>query len=108
MRGFNKVVILGRIGHQPELKETTTGQQYLDLSIATNRPVRKDDEWSEIADWHSVRLWARDAERCADRLKKGSPIAVEGTLRTSSWVGEDQQKRSKTWVRADRAYFLPA
>ena len=108
MRGFNKVLILGRVGHTPELKQTTNGQQFLDLRIATNRPVRQGEEWSEVADWHSVRLWARDAERCADRLRKGSPIAVEGTLRTNSWTDDNQQKRSKTFVHADRAYFLPA
>ena len=65
MRGVNKVFIIGRLGRDPEINSTANGHSYATLSVATNRSTRKGEDWIEIADWHNVRVWDRDAELCA-------------------------------------------
>ena len=107
MRGVNRVFILGRLGHNPEIKKTINQNSYVDLSIATHRPSRQDDIWTEQTEWHQVRTWEKHAEICAQTLKKGSPIAVEGHLRTDSWNNSDGERRSKTYIYADKIHFLP-
>ena len=107
MRGINNIFILGRIGRDPDLKKTANDHCYLNLSIATNRPIKRDDKWEEITDWHQVRTWNQSAELCERMLKKGSPVAVEGHLRTDSWVDQDGEKQNRTYVYADRIHFLP-
>ena len=107
MRGINRIFILGRIGHDPELKKTANNHSYTLLRIATNRPIRRDDSWEEITDWHQVRTWDNNAELCVQMIKKGAPIAVEGHLRTDSWIDPQGEKRSKTYVHADKIHFLP-
>ena len=107
MRGVNKIFLLGRLGRDPELRTTATGRQFTDLRLATNRSVRKGEEWTEVADWHQVRVWERTAELCVGRLSKGSPVAVEGQLRSDQWQNENGDKRSRTYVVGDRVHFLP-
>ena len=107
MRGINQIFLLGRIGHDPDLKQTANEHCYLNLSVATNRSVRRDDKWEEITDWHQVRTWNQTAELCTRVLTKGSPIAVEGHLRTDQWVDQNGDKHSRTYVHADRIHFLP-
>ena len=107
MRGINKVLVMGRLGHTPELKTTVGGQIYTDLRIATNRPIKQGEKWSEIADWHQIRLWAKDAEICTKHLAKGRPVAVEGQLRTDTWISDDGQKYSRTFVHGERVHLIP-
>jgi len=107
MRGINRIFILGRIGHDPELKKTANNHSYTLLRIATNRPIRKEDSWEEITDWHQVRTWDHNAELCVQMIKKGAPVAVEGQLRTDSWIDPQGERRSKTYVHADKIHFLP-
>ena len=106
MRGINKVFILGNLGHDPELKQTANGIHYADLSIATNRPVRRQDSWSESVDWHHVRTWEQTAEMCMRMLVKGCMVAVEGHLRTDSWLDSEGEKRYRTYIHANRLHFL--
>lgn len=107
MRGINQIFLLGRIGHDPDLKQTANEHCYLNLSVATNRSIRRDDKWEDITDWHQVRTWNQTAELCTRVLTKGSPIAVEGHLRTDQWVDQNGDKHSRTYVHADRIHFLP-
>ena len=106
MRGINKVFILGNLGHNPELKKTANGISYVDLSIATKRPIRRKDEWEEFVDWHHIRTWEQTAEMCMQMLEKGCTVAVEGHLRTDSWLDTQGGKRYKTYVQANRLHFL--
>ena len=106
MRGINKVFILGNLGHDPELKQTANGTHYADLRIATNRTVRHQDSWSESVDWHHVRTWEQTAELCMRMLTKGCMVAVEGQLRTDSWLDTGGEKRYKTYIHASRLHFL--
>jgi single-strand DNA-binding protein len=107
MRGVNKIFLLGRLGRDPELKTSANGRHFADLRLATNRAIRKDEEWIEVADWHQIRVWERTAELCVGRLTKGSPVAVEGQLRSDQWQTENGDKRSRTYVVGDRIHFLP-
>ena len=107
MRGINQIFLLGRVGHEPEIKKTANEHSYLNLSVATNRSIRRDDKWEEVTDWHQVRTWDQSAELCMRIVEKGDPIAVEGHLRTDSWIDDQGEKRSRTYVYADRIHFLP-
>ena len=103
MRGINTVTILGRLGHDPELRHTPKGHQVLELGVATNRSVKRDDEWMEETDWHRVKLWNKQAEFVATHARKGDVLAVEGALRTESWTDTATQlRRYKTYVYARR------
>lgn len=106
MRGINKVIICGRLGHDPELRTTPKGAGVCNISLATNRPVREGDGWSDVADWHRIELWDKDAERCHKLAKKGDVIAIEGELRTESWTDREGNKRSKTYVLCRRFEFV--
>ncbi|MDP6933534.1 MAG: single-stranded DNA-binding protein [Myxococcota bacterium] len=107
MRGINKVLILGHVGHDPEPRLTPTGRTVCDLRVATNRPTKTEDGWQERTDWHRVRVWEKLAELSVRRLHKGSPVAIEGHLRTDTWTGADQARHARTYVQADRLHFLP-
>lgn len=107
MRGINRVFILGRLGQDITLQQTKTGHSFVDLKIATSRSLKKDDEWTSETDWHTVRFWSKQAETCAKYLAKGSPIAVEGILRTEQWTNSNGDKRSKTYVVGSELHLLP-
>lgn len=100
MEGMNKVILLGALGADPELKSTQSGQSVLKLRLATSEKYKdKDDKWQERAEWHSCTVWGKRAEGLAKILVKGSQILVEGSLRTSSYE-KDGEKRYKTEVNA--------
>ncbi len=103
MRGINTVTILGHLGHDPELRHTAKGHQVLELGIATNRSIKRDNEWSEETDWHRVKLWNQQAEFVATHARKGDVVVVQGSLRTESWTDSATQlTRYKTYVYARR------
>jgi single-strand DNA-binding protein len=106
MRGINKVIICGRLGHDPELRTTPKGASLCEIRLATNRPVREGDGWTEVADWHRVTLWSKAAESCQKLAKKGDVIAIEGELRTESWTDREGNKRSKVAVHSWRFDFV--
>ena len=100
-RGVNKVILVGRIGKDPEVRYTATGSAVVQFSVATNEPFRTDDgKWEERAEWHRVVAFDRLAETCSQLLSKGRLVYVEGKLRTRQW--EDQQgiKRYSTEINA--------
>jgi single-strand DNA-binding protein len=68
--------------------------------------VRGEEGWSEVADWHSIRLWEQQAELCLRYVHKGSVIAVEGTLRHDSWTDASNNRRQVTYVVAERLHFV--
>jgi single-strand DNA-binding protein len=107
MRGINSVLILGTSGHDPELRRTPKGNLVCDLRVATNRPVKAEEGWTEAADWHRVRLWDSLAETCGRFIKKGQPVAIEGQLRTESWLDAQKVRQSRTFILADRLHLIP-
>ena len=107
MRSVNKVILIGNLTRDPELKETQGGQSVTTFGIATNREwMTSEGERKESAEFHEVAAWARLAEICAQYLHKGSKIYIEGRLQTRSWDDQTGNKRYMTEIVADNMIML--
>ena len=106
MRGMNKVMLVGRVGMEPELRQGQSGNPWMRLSLATGRAVRKDGDWDEATDWHRVHLFGKNAERCMQRVRKGSTVGVEGQVAYEEWTDDSGAKRRTARVLADRVHFI--
>lgn len=106
MSGVNKVILVGRLGQEPEIRSTTSGQQVCTLSIATSETWTKDGNKEEKTEWHRVVLWGRQAEIAHKYLKKGRLVYIEGKLQTRSWQDPQGQKRYTTEIVANNMQFL--
>ncbi len=96
-RGLNKVLLIGNLGADPEIKYSPSGTAIANLRIATTENRKnKDGEWEEFTEWHRVVMFGKRAETCKDYLKKGSKIFIEGRLQTRSWEDQNGQKRYST------------
>ena len=107
MVDFNKVILAGNLTRDPEVRYTTNGTQVTNFGLAVNRKYRQGDEQKEETCFVDVSTFARQAELCAQYLKKGRAVLLEGRLQFRSW--EDQQsgqRRSKLDVVAERVNFL--
>ena len=105
---LNKVMLIGNITRDPELRTTTTGQSVASFSIATNR-VWKDNttgERKEAADFHNIVAWGKLAEICGQYLRKGSKIYLEGRIQTRSWQDQSGNKKYITEVVAENMIML--
>lgn len=107
MVSLNKVMLIGNLGSDPEMRFTPNGNPVTTFRVATNRVfTTPDGERREETEWFSVVTWGRLAEQCNQSLTKGRLIYAEGRLRTRSWEGQDGQKRYRTEVVANRVTFL--
>ncbi len=105
---LNKVMLIGNITRDPELRSTPSGQSVASFSVATNR-VWKDPgsgERRESAEFHNIVAWGRLAEICGQYLRKGSKLFVEGRLQTRSWQGQDGNKRYTTEIVMENMIML--
>ena len=105
-KGLNSVSIIGRLGESPNLKYSQSGTAIVNLSVATNYSIKKDNEWVEAVEWVRCTVFGKKAEACAEYLDKGSQVFLEGRLSTQSWQGEDGIKRWSTSVIARDVIFL--
>ena len=107
MRGLNHVVLIGRLGRDPELRTSKeSGAHWGMFTLATNRGHKVGDQWEETTDWHRVKCFGRLAENCSRALLKGSLVAVEGYIQNEQWTDTDGRKRYSTSVVADSVTFL--
>ena len=107
MPSLNKVMIIGNLGSEPEMRFTPRGNPVTSFSVATNRVyTTPDGERKEETEWFNVVTWGRLAEQCNQFITKGRLIYVEGRLHTHTWESQDGQKRSRTEVAANRVTFL--
>ncbi len=106
---LNKVILIGNLTRDPELKSLPTGMKVCSFSIATNRVWKdKNGARQEAADYHNVVVFGRQAETVAQYMKKGSSILVEGRMQTRSWDDKTSgEKKYRTEVIADRTQFGP-
>jgi single-strand DNA-binding protein len=107
MQGVNKVILIGRLGQDPEVRMTPNGQAVCSLRLATSESWTKDGNKEERTEWHRVVVWGRQAELAGKYLKKGRSCFIEGKLQTRSW--DDQQtgqKRYSTEIVASNIQFL--
>lgn len=107
MAGINKVILIGNLGRDPELRYTQTGTPVCQLNLATTRSyTNKNNERVEETEWHRVTVWSKQAEFCNQYLSKGRQVYVEGRLQTRSYEDKDGIKRYSTDVIADTVQFL--
>lgn len=106
-RGLNKVMIVGCLGRDPEMRYTPSGKAVASFSVAVNHSwVTAEGQEQEAVDWFSVVAWAGLAERCKEHLVRGSRVFVEGHLQTRRWEGEDGEQRYRTELVAKDIIFL--
>jgi len=107
-KSVNKVILIGNLGKDPELKQTSGGTSVAKFTLATNDRFKdKDGNWQDRTEWHNITCWARLAEIASEYLKKGRSVYIEGSLRTDSW--DDKQtgaKRSQTYINASDLVLL--
>lgn len=104
---LNKVMLIGRLGRDPELRYTQNGTAVATLNMATDESYTdRDGNRVDRAEWHRVVVWSRQAENCAQYLSKGSLAFVEGSLQTRQWQDQQGQTRYSTEVKAQRVQFL--
>jgi len=108
MNGVNKVMILGRLGQDPQDLTTRDGKPYSRLSLATNYYLRNEEGRAEKkTEWHRVTVFGKKAELCKQFLKKGSPVFVEGYLSTYETEDDAGNKKWHTSITANDVTFLP-
>ena len=104
---LNKVMIIGRLGRDPEVRYTQSGAPVTTLNIATDESYTdRDGNRTERTEWHRVVVFQRAAETCAQYLSKGSLVYVEGKLQTRKRQDQNGQDRYSTEIKADRVQFL--
>ncbi len=105
--GVNKVIIIGNVGADPELRYTPGGTAVANFNVATNESwTDNNGERQERTEWHRIVVWGRLAEICNQYLRKGSKIYVEGRLQTREWEGQDGVKKQRTEIVADNMILL--
>lgn len=107
MASVNKVILVGNLGADPEMRYLPSGEAVANLRVATTDQWKdKDGNKQEATEWHRVSFFGRQAEVCGQYLKKGSQIYVEGSIRTRKWQDKEGQDRYTTEVRGDRMQML--
>ena len=97
-KSLNKVQLIGNLTRAPELKFTPTGIAYCTFGIATNREWKVDGENKQQTDYHNIVAWQKLGELCAQLLKKGTKVYVEGRIQNREWDGQDGQKVKRTEI----------
>ncbi len=108
MASVNKVILVGRLGKDPEIRSTPNGSTVAKFSIATDeRFTDRNGEKQERTEWHNIVAWGKLAEICGQYLRKGKLVYIEGSIRTDSWDDkESKQKRYRTDIIANQMQML--
>jgi single-strand DNA-binding protein len=107
LASVNKIIVIGNVGRDPELRYTSNGKAMVRFSLATNyRYQRPDGEWDEKTEWFTVIAWNQLAERVMERVQKGSQAYVEGRLQTRDWTGQDGRERKEIEIVANSVVSL--
>ena len=107
-RGINKVIVLGNLGKDPEVRYMPSGGQVTNITVATSESWKDKDtgEQKEVTEWHRIVFFNRLAEIAGQYLKKGSQVYIEGALKTRKWQGQDGQDRYTTEIVASDMQML--
>lgn len=106
-RGVNKVILIGNLGQEPELRYTGSGTAVCNMRLATNESYTdRDGNQVDKTEWHNVVAWGRLGEVCNEYLQKGSQVYFEGSLQTRSWEDRDGNTRYTTEIKAREMMFL--
>lgn len=103
----NRVILLGSLGKDPEVKYIPSGTAVANFSMATSEKFKsKSGEWEEKTEWHNIQAWARLAEICGEYLQKGSMVYIEGRIQTRKWEDKDGKDRYTTEIVAEKMQML--
>jgi len=105
---LNKVMLIGRLGNDPEIRSTASGSAVANLSLATNHGYKDNqtNEWRETTEWHRIVLFARSAEVARDYLRKGSQVYIEGRLQTRKWQDQNGIEKYTAEVVGERMEMI--
>lgn len=107
MASLNKVMLIGNLGKDPEIRQTASGQMVASFSLATKEKYKnKSGEWEEKTEWHNVTLWAKLAEITRDYLAKGKTVFIEGRLQTRKWQDASGNDRYTTEIVGEKMQLL--
>jgi single-strand DNA-binding protein len=107
MASVNKVILIGNLGRDPEVRYLPSGDAVANLNVATTEKWKdKNGEQQEQTEWHRVAFFGRQAEICGEYLRKGSQVYIEGRLQTRKWTDKDGNERYTTEIRGDRMQML--
>lgn len=107
MASLNKVMLIGSLGKDPEVRYTAAGQAVAGFSMATSEKYKdKAGEWVERTEWHNITVWGKLAELAGEYLTKGKSVFIEGRLQTRKWQDKDGNDRYTTEIVADKMQFL--
>ncbi|HRY62868.1 MAG TPA: single-stranded DNA-binding protein [Candidatus Paceibacterota bacterium] len=105
---LNKAIIIGNMTKDPEMRALPSGQKVTSFSVATNRVWKdKDGKKQEGTEFHNISVFGRQAETCAQYLKKGQAVLVEGRIQTRNWDDKDGVKKNRTEIIAEKVQFGP-
>jgi len=105
-RGVNKVILIGNLGKDPEIRYTQNGTAVVNFTLATTDSWTKDGETNERTEWHNIVAWARLAEICNQYLQKGKQVYIEGRIQTRKWEDRDGNTRYTTEIVAQNMQML--
>ena len=106
MVSYNKVMLMGNLTRDPELRFTANGAAVASFGLAINRRYKQGDDWKEEVCFVDITVWGKQAENCAEYLSKGRAVFLEGYLKLNSWENESGEKRNKHEVVANTVQFL--
>ena len=107
MASFNKVLLMGNLTRDPELRYTSGGTAVASFGLAVNRKFKQGEEWKDEVCFVDITVWAKQGENCAEYLNKGSQAFIEGRLNYQTWEDKQSgQQRSKLEVVANNVQFL--
>ncbi len=107
MASLNRVMVMGNLGDDPEVRTTPGGQSVATLRLATNEQwTDKNGQKQERTEWHRVIVWGKQAEHCREYLSKGRGVFVEGRIQTREWTDKEGHKKYTTEIIAQRVLFL--
>jgi single-strand DNA-binding protein len=108
MAGIARVILVGNLTRDPEVRYTAGGMAVCEFGIAVNSREKKDQQWQDRVDYFDVKCFGNQGEAVGNHLHRGSPAGVDGRLRQERWDAQDGSKRSKVVVIADSVQFLPS
>jgi single-strand DNA-binding protein len=107
MAGVNKVILIGNLGRDPEIRYTKDGQAVANFTLATGESfTSREGKREERTEWHRIVVWGKTAENCAQYLAKGRTVYIEGRIQTREWEDKEGQKRKTTEIVAQTVQFL--
>ena len=106
MASYNRVILVGNLTRDPELRYIPSGTAVSDIGLAVNDRIKRNNEWIDETTFVDITLWGRTAEVANEYLSKGSSVLIEGRLKLDSWENNEGQKRSKLKVICDKMQML--